>query len=202
MTIPKIMHRVLIGNETKLSQSCWESVKKNTQGWLHQTHSSEDPLDYPMTGHLLNQCKDPALKSDLIRLEVLYKFGGIYVDTDIELFRPLDSLLNLQAFAAWESKKYLCNAVMGSPKGHPAILDAIELTKKTFEDKTAATIINGVVVRGPLVITKSWKKRKDVDLLEQKTFYPYSYDENPIPRDELVQDPDIFGVHYWNKSWS
>ena len=60
--------------------------------------------------------RKPTERSDIIRLEVLFRFGGVYVDTDVECLRPIDPLLREGAdfFAAYMRPGTVNNAVIGS----------------------------------------------------------------------------------------
>ena len=49
------------------------------------------------------EAKKYAFVSDYVRLAVLYRYGGIYLDTDVELVRPLDELLEHKALSAWST---------------------------------------------------------------------------------------------------
>ena len=45
-----------------------------------------------------------AFVSDYARIDIIYNYGGIYLDTDVELLRPLDELLKDKMFCGWESR--------------------------------------------------------------------------------------------------
>lgn len=60
-----------------------------------------------------------AFVSDVQRLYALYEFGGIYLDSDVELVKPLDELLQYKAFVGHESVRTLSMGILGSEKGHP-----------------------------------------------------------------------------------
>lgn len=57
--------------------------------------------------------------SDVVRLWALQKYGGIYVDTDVEILRPLDEFLEHGFFGGFESFCRLQTGLMGAKKGHP-----------------------------------------------------------------------------------
>jgi mannosyltransferase OCH1-like enzyme len=60
-----------------------------------------------------------AFLSDVARLHALYYEGGIYLDTDIELLKPLDVFLKEDAFTSYESLNLMATGVMGFKKHHP-----------------------------------------------------------------------------------
>ena len=57
--------------------------------------------------------------SDYIRLAVLQKYGGIYLDTDIAVLRSFDDLLSHEMFLSFENNAYVQTAVIGSEPNHP-----------------------------------------------------------------------------------
>jgi mannosyltransferase OCH1-like enzyme len=60
-----------------------------------------------------------AFAADIIRVIVLYEYGGIYVDSDYEFFANLDQMLKYDCFMCYESKFWVENAILGSKAGHP-----------------------------------------------------------------------------------
>ena len=84
-------------------------TEETTTGLIRLKALAKDSaLRYPviaindaMTKHLFDKCQNGAQKAGLIRLECLYTYGGIYVDSDCEPFRSLEDLLDVQAFASW-----------------------------------------------------------------------------------------------------
>jgi hypothetical protein len=64
------------------------------------------------------EARNWALAADVIRAHVLYEHGGIYLDTDIEILKPLDSFLENEFFMGYESKHWVNNAVIGSVAKH------------------------------------------------------------------------------------
>lgn len=60
--------------------------------------------------------------SDYARLDILYQHGGIYLDTDVEILRPLDDLLKVKGFMGFESKNLVAMGLgMGAMKKHPMV---------------------------------------------------------------------------------
>lgn len=60
-----------------------------------------------------------AFVTDYVRLKVLYEYGGIYMDTDVELIKPLDNYLNYNCFMGFQHEKYVnTGLIIGSIKKH------------------------------------------------------------------------------------
>jgi len=60
------------------------------------------------------RAKNYALVSDIIRIYALRNEGGIYLDTDVELLRPLDDLLKYEGFLGFDSSRWANSAIIGS----------------------------------------------------------------------------------------
>ena len=104
-TIPKIIHLVWFGKKPypPLAQRCIESWQRNLPEYKIMVWN-EDSFDlgcceYVRQAHAQGKW---AFVSDYVRLWALYKYGGIYLDTDVELCGPLDHFLQNEAFAAFE----------------------------------------------------------------------------------------------------
>lgn len=78
-----------------------------------------------------------AYASDYLRLKGLYEIGGIYMDTDVEVYKPLDSFLKHKCFTGFESINYPVCAVMGAEKGNKIIKELLEqYDREKFETHT------------------------------------------------------------------
>lgn len=72
-----------------------------------------------------------AFVSDYARLWVLVRYGGIYLDTDVELLRSLDSFLEHDAFAGFEDDRSIQTGIMGCGKGFSLFNEFLE----EYEDR-------------------------------------------------------------------
>jgi len=63
----------------------------------------KDLCDDGICEELCNKVKSPASKANLLRLALLYKHGGIYLDTDTIFVKPIDDLLKFKGFCGTET---------------------------------------------------------------------------------------------------
>ena len=81
-----------------------------------------------------------AFVSDYARIDIIYNYGGIYLDTDVELVRSLDNFLDFSMFCGWEKRDKMLdknnieyeNSInfglgYGAIRGHPALKDLLDL---------------------------------------------------------------------------
>lgn len=123
---------------------CWfgrgpypEEVKKCLESWdrflpdYKKVLWNEDNFDIHSNLYVKQayEAKQYAFVSDYVRLYALYHFGGIYLDTDVEVIKSLDPFLKHGAFAGFEEKWILSSGTMGASQHHPWIFELLEYYK-------------------------------------------------------------------------
>jgi len=119
--IPKIIHYCWFGRspDTELKIKCMESWTKYCPDYeLRLWNEDSFCMDeYPFARQALED-KKWAYVSDVARLHSLYYEGGIYMDTDVEVFQPIGRFLEEDFFSGYESKRKIPTAIMGSKAGN------------------------------------------------------------------------------------
>ena len=108
MSIPKIIHYCWFGGGpiSAESQKCMESWKKYCPDYkIIEWNEQNFDISQNRYAQQAYEAKKYAFVSDYVRLAVLYEYGGIYLDTDVELVRPLDELLELPETVLTETDK-------------------------------------------------------------------------------------------------
>ena len=124
--IPKVIHYCWFGHGEKpeLAKKCIESWKKfcpdfEIREWNEETY---DVKCHPYAKFCADN-KKWAFLSDYVRLDVVARFGGIYLDTDVEVVRSLEPLLKYQAFYGFENAQYVATGLgFGAEAGHPTVV--------------------------------------------------------------------------------
>jgi hypothetical protein len=133
--IPKILHFVWLGPlKIPTTVKLWEKMHPGWKViiWNEERISKLSLINdkiYNLDTKRYNQ------KSDIIRLEVLYRYGGVYVDVDIVSLLPIDSLLTkrTELFLVQEKLGLVSNSVIGSTKKNNIILKIIKQIKNEFD---------------------------------------------------------------------
>jgi len=145
-------------------------------------------------------------RSDILKWEVVYRFGGVYIDVDFESIKPLDMLNYMYDFYTGvqpldTSFIQLGAALFAARPGHPILKHCVETIKDDWYNNQI------IVATGPLHFTKSFcatSMKKDNNLvnvvLPASYFYPCGYDEQRLPRKNWIR-PESFAVHHWAGSW-
>lgn len=189
------------GSMPPMYKKCIESW----QVWLpnyeiQRWDETNTKLDTPLLKRLKRK-KQWAFISDYIRFLKLYEYGGVYLDCDVEIVRPLDLLLNNKCFIGQEIPGRLNSCVLGSEKTHPYLLSCMKLMNDRFHKKRPFLI-------GPeiasLVYDDEFSQSDIITVLPVQSFFPY----NPYaPKNDvgilMYQDvkPDTYGIHHWGKQW-
>ena len=140
----------------------------------------------------------------MLRLELLLRHGGVYVDSDLEPVRALDPLLrDGKAFAVREDANCIPDFVLGAPPNHPAIRQCLDMVLAM----DPAILFNkdgkGPWHSGPGITTQVFTKRDDVTVLPSVTFAPYHWSRKAQDGDkDWTQNPQTYGIHRWAASWS
>jgi inositol phosphorylceramide mannosyltransferase catalytic subunit len=212
--IPKIIHQIWLGSEVpeslKILQKTWIDYHAN-RGWTYKLWTDEDVAQLKLYNQEFYDASDNyGVKSDILRWELLYYYGGIYVDMDYECLQPLDALLCYDFYTALQPLDtefvQLGAALCGSRPGHPILKHCIETIKDDWHLKCA------IRKTGPIHFTKSFYAcagkdgNKDI-AFPAFYFYPLGCQERtyffPLDGDNRKswKQNGAFAIHWWAKSW-
>ncbi|MBR1443080.1 MAG: glycosyl transferase [Firmicutes bacterium] len=119
--IPKIIHYIWFGGNQLPNEAlkCIESWKKFCPDYeiieWNESNFDVNSCKYVKEAY---EAKKWAFVSDYVRLAVLVKYGGIYMDTDVEVLKPLDEFLTLKAFSGFENETDVPTGIMACEKTH------------------------------------------------------------------------------------
>ena len=121
MSIPKVIHYCWFGKGEmpKITEKCIKSWEKFCPGYEIICHN-EDNFDLSKNTFIAEAYSDRnfAIVSDYVRAYVLYNYGGIYMDTDVEVLGSFDKFLDHTMFLGFEEGNFVGTCVMGTEKGH------------------------------------------------------------------------------------
>lgn len=200
--IPKTIHYCWLGNNKMglLGQRCIESWHKYLGDWKFVLWN-EDALNTGdlRTAKLLADNKRYAFASDYLRSYAIYKQGGIYLDTDVEVIRSLEPLLDNGQFLGYEAPGQPTSGVCGGVAGAAFFKAYMDIMDEHY-GRTDKLIIS------PEICAKAMQRGPfpDMFIYPQHVFYPYNPYDNTRSLDRLMFDdikPDTLAIHHWAKSW-
>ena len=207
--IPKIIHYCWFGKGqmSEMALKCIDSWHKYMPEYEYRLWN-EDTFDVnsiPYTSEAYS-AKKYAFVTDYVRLFALYKYGGIYMDTDVEILKPLDDLLHLSAFTGYEGSKSLppVTGLMASMAGGVWVKEQLDVYeglhfKKTdgVLDLTTNTVrISDVMVSNGFVCDGKYKVYKDLHVFPVDYFCPRQ------TTGEFILTNNTYCDHHFMGSWN
>lgn len=207
--IPKLIHYCWFGGKEKPDsvKQCIESWKKYCPDYeIREWNESNFDIqanDYCREAY---EAKRWAFVADYARLYVLYEYGGIYMDTDVEVVRPFDPLLNRNGFLCFENDDNVSIGTFGVAKHLLLVNDFLQPYKGrhfkrddgSFDMTTNLKIITQVLVEryGISLNGKEQVLSGDILVLPMEAFIAKSYLTGWIMRDE-----NTYAIHHYSATW-
>ncbi|MGG0237735.1 glycosyltransferase family 32 protein [Bacillus rhizoplanae] len=206
--IPRIIHYCWFGGKEKPDtvKRCIDSWKKNLSEY-EMIEWNEDNFDINCNPYVKEAYKSRkfAFVSDYVRVHVLYYFGGIYLDTDVEVFKSFNDLLCHDSFWGFEQENYIATSTIGAAKGNKLIkifLDSYE--EKSFikedgshDDLTNVAIVTGILKTLGLKTNGEYQEIEGIGTFYPQTYFsPYDY----INCRKFITE-NTYTMHHFYKSW-
>jgi inositol phosphorylceramide mannosyltransferase catalytic subunit len=186
--IPRVFHQIWLGDKPlpREYEGYQRSWTKHHPGWELRIWTEENlPADLRRP-EAAERLRAPAERADILRLELLWREGGVYVDSDFECLRSIEPLLEGHDFVIGLAKPgRVNNAFIAAVAGHPILELALErLRPREFHgyDKRAA---------GPAFLDRLLADVEGVTFLEPELLYP---------RTPAAQE-HAYAVHHEARSW-
>ena len=152
----------------------------------------------------LDQSNNYGEQSDILRYEIVYRFGGVYVDCDFECYKDLTLLHHMYDFYTGlqpldTNRVQLGCALFGAIPNHPIMRSCVENIKHNRH------IPQIIAKTGPIFFTREFYKTagrnefKDI-AFPASYFYPRGYEERHKPK-SLWCKTESFATHHWAGSW-
>ena len=189
----RIVHFIIPSKPSRIQKFCLTELKNLVPNDV-RILVWQDPIDTRdfIFNEYYNRINSGAQYADLLRIELVYRFGGIYLDSDVQVIEEFSPLFELTHFFCSEDGRLLTNAVFGAEKGSPLLKSAIDYLLKNEPDWALPPNIT----TGPAFFAKIFHS-KNLLLLPRETFYPYNWNEKPLKNFK----EGIIGVHLWEGSW-
>ena len=208
MSIPKTIHYCWFGGKPKpeLAEKCIRSWKKYCPDFeiLEWNEHNFDVSEAPGYVQQAYACKRWAFVSDYVRLKALTEMGGVYMDTDVEVIRPLDPYLNHRAFAGFEHPERVQTGLLACEKDFPlfrefmAYYDTASFLREdgTPDVTTNVEILTGLCLQRGMVCNDRLQEIEGLTLYPREVFCPVDYDTK-----RLKKTRKTVTVHWFSGSW-
>lgn len=204
--IPKIIHYIWLGGKPlpKIAEKCIKSWKKycpdyEIKRW-DETNLDIDKYQFAKDAY---DAKKFAFASDVLRTVILYNEGGIYLDIDVELLKPIDELVKVGNFGGFETSNLLAPGLIWTVEpGDNCIKEILNIYKVLKFDEnncktnTICAIFSNYFSEKGLMLNNKTQK------ICNYTFYSSEYFS---PIDVITSKKKItkntYSIHWYNASW-
>ncbi|GHU76616.1 glycosyl transferase [Spirochaetia bacterium] len=206
--IPKIVHYCWFGGNPlpELALKCIASWKKYCPEY-ELTLWNEVNFDIntvPFTAQVAS-VKKWGFIVDYIRAYVVYNYGGIYLDTDVELLKPLDIFLNDVCFSGFEDEKYVNPGnIFAGEKGCSISKEIMDFyaSYNFIQEDGALNFTPSPKIFTNILLKHGLKKNNTYQKLGVFTAYPTEYF---CPKDFITGKINItantYSIHHYDSSW-
>lgn len=214
--IPKILHHIWLGGpmpeQYVLWRKKWQAMHPD---WISMLWTDKEVAHLNLENQeYYDETTSFGEKANLLRYELLYQFGGLYVDTDCECFRAFDLLHHCCDFYAgceypqrsWSGNKIMIgNSIMASRPGHPLVAKFINNIEKTWHEELQ--VARSGTRYATNIIKKMLPKAEDVIMIfPANMFYPWATNKEPGGSEPITDQisfvqPETWSLHYWHYTW-
>ena len=206
--IPKKIHYVWIGGKELPIE-----YKKNIDSWKKYNPDYEiiqwDESNYDFTKmpymKAAYESNEWSFASNYARLDIISKYGGIYLDTDVEVIKNLDSLLNDDAFFCMGcTDRVNLGCGFGAVKQHPIILDMMKqyassnflLGNGRLNKKPGHVYFHPVIRNYGFEICNKYQNQKGIALYPMEVMSPLTI----LNMDDFISDKTL-SIHQESGTW-
>lgn len=204
--IPKLIHYCWFGNNEKTDE-----VKKMISTWkkfcpeykIIEWNESNFNLNECIYVKQAYECKKYAFVSDYVRVKVLYQYGGIYLDTDVELLDSLDKFLDNRFVMCFQDSKYLNTGLILAESNSEILKEILNYYKsKSFladgkQDLTSNPVIfTHILKENGMKIKNEIQKNDKFLILSNDFFCPLNYETR-----KLIKTNNTVSIHWFSGTW-
>jgi hypothetical protein len=207
-TIPKVIHQIWLGSPLPRKLARYAATwRKHHPDWEVKLWTDQEVADFDFSSRELYESSTCwGQKSDLLRIEILNRFGGVYVDLDYECYQPVDDLAERYDFfntlkylytahlgwpEVWQTPIVVCNSLVGARAGHPILGEYLERVAAIWENRDEWELRDDELL--PIAIAAMGGKDKARQIKETgvRTFIPFGEVVTDLASDNGGSDRNI-----------
>ena len=206
MNRPKKIHYCWFGNKAipEKEKGCIESWNSVLPDWkiVLWNESSYDLNRFKFARQAYDKGMF-AFVSDCVRADVLFRFGGLYLDTDVKLFSGFSELLaGHRNFVGFETKRQVGTAVMAFEPHHSAMKELVEYYSGDFAINGQMVIeanvayLTQILQNRGLLLNRQTQEVEGITVFNREYFFP-----KRLADDSFQITPNTVAVHCCSGSW-
>lgn len=207
--IPKIIHYCWFGKkplpkDVKFFISTWEKYCPDYK--IKEWNEDNFNVNQNLYCKQAYEAKKWAFVSDYARLKVLYEYGGIYMDTDIEVCKSFNNLLKYNLVFGFESDTKITTGVMAACKNNKCIKYLLSYYDNKYfkKDATHYDLTTNVNVISEMIEKKyNVKLNNTLQVFDSKSIiFPFEYFcAKDLMDGKIKKTKDTYAIHHFNASW-
>lgn len=204
--IPKIIHYIWLGGKPlpKIAKKCIASWKKFCPDY-EMKFWNEENLDinkFPFAKKAY-ECGKYAFVSDVMRTAILYEYGGIYLDIDVELLKPIEEFLYCENFGGFETSNSLApGLIWGSIKNNTDLKEILDIYDSLEFDESKLKEITICKIYTDYYEKKGLQRKNKTQSIDKNIFYASEYFcPIDVVTNKKVLTSNTHAIHWYNASW-
>jgi hypothetical protein len=206
--IPKTIHYCWVGGDPmpENNRGCIESWRRFCPDY-EIVEWNENNYDFTKNRYMreAHQARKWGFVPDYARLDIVYAHGGVYLDTDVEIVRPLDDLLHNDAYCGFENVRHINLGLgFGSVAGFPLIGSMRDDYdgRMFFDGNGNPDLTPSPVLQTDFLLRHGLRRDGGFQTVEGMTVYPVEY-FNPYSfvNGILKTTPRTHSIHWFDGSW-
>jgi hypothetical protein len=142
---------------------------------------------------------------DYARLDIVYNHGGIYLDTDVEVIKPLDELLYNNAFCGFESIKHVnFGSGFGGVSGFPLLKEIRDSYNDIsfIKNDGSLNLTPSPVLQTDFLLKHGLKRNSGFQVIQGLAIYPVDYfSPLSLGTRQLKKTTNTYSIHWFDGSW-
>lgn len=206
--IPKIIHYCWFGRnpKPKLAEKCIRSWKKYCKDFefIEWNEDNFDINNAPLYVRQAYEAKKWAFVTDYVRLYAMVKYGGVYMDTDVEVVKPLDKYLEHEAFSGFENEVNILTGIMACRKDFQLFDELLHYydDAKFINDDGSLNMTTNVDIITEMCMKKGFIQNGQFQIVEGFALYPREYFCPTSPGAiDVKKSVNTVTIHWYAGSW-
>lgn len=208
MAISKKIHYCWFGGNPlpKLAKKCIKSWKKYCKDYeiIEWNESNFDISRAPLYVQQAYEAKKWAFVTDYVRLYAMVTYGGVYMDTDVELVKKIDKYLNHHAFSGFENETSIPTGIMACEKNFSLFTELLKYydTATFLKEDGSFNLTTNVSTITKMCLERGFKPNNMLQDLDGFVLYPKDYFcPKSYYTGAINKTKNTVAIHHFSASW-